>query len=74
MSPILDRFLEKPFYQSELERLEVREKLEQARAHLAELQNPSSPGQEQTGTIGTDPSLVNSFVRSTSEQLENAST
>lgn len=66
----LDRFLEKPFYQSELERLNVRSKLEQARAHLAELQQD----RDMTGTIGTDPNLVDFTNQQSIEQHENATT
>lgn len=66
----LDHFLEKPFYQSELERLNVRGKLEHAREKLAALQHQD---RDMTGTIGTDPVLVDFSPRESPEQLENAS-
>ena len=68
----LDRFLEKPFYQSELDRLGVRKKLERARSQLSELQGSGVP--TLTGTVGTDPCLISSLVSSSEEQLENANT
>lgn len=50
----LERFLEKPVYTNELERLQIRDKLDRAREGLAK--NASTP--LDLGTLGVDPSLV----------------
>jgi hypothetical protein len=52
-------FLEKPNYQSELDRLKVSERLEKSKAQLAKIQNPAYR-KSLIGTIGADPELVQS--------------
>ncbi len=64
----LDRFTKKPLYEGELGRLDVHEKLQRAKDHLASLAND----RDTTGTIGTDPALVDFTNNETSQQLENA--
>ncbi|MES2997480.1 MAG: hypothetical protein V4733_11785 [Verrucomicrobiota bacterium] len=53
----LERFLEKPNYQSELKRLRVSEKLTAVRAEHARILTPAYR-ESLVGTIGTDPQLV----------------
>ena len=67
----LENFLEKPFYRSELERLNVHGKLDFARAELARLE---ASERDRTGTIGADPALVECLNHDPLKQLENAST
>lgn len=59
----LERFLEKPFYKNELERLEVTQKLERARQKLDAVEG--SP--VLTGTLGVDPALIDSPSREPAE-------
>ncbi len=53
----LESFLAKPNYQSELERLRIKERLDNART---ERENVHAPAYREslTGMIGTDPALV----------------
>ena len=53
----LQDFLKKPNYQSELDRLKVTERLENAKFRLAEISNPAYRA-SLVGTIGADPELV----------------
>ena len=53
----LQKFLAKPNYQSELQRLRIRERLDSARANLLHVQSPEYR-KSLDGMIGTDPALV----------------
>ena len=53
----LQDFLKKPNYQSELDRLKVTKRLENAKFRLAEISNPAYRA-SLVGTIGADPELV----------------
>ena len=66
----LSKFLDKPYYKSELDRLDVHNKLEHAKARLAEVEQRDSL----VGTIGTDPALVDFQYSEPAKHLQDAAT